>query len=92
MKGEYLNAKLKVAHLLMKKTGKSIALEVTINEVLYNISTYSKYIKSNIWSSLPELTNRNGADCRHSCKAQAWSIGCFAEVLHTLDILTKKKN
>lgn len=91
MKGEYLSAKLKVAQLLAKKKGNINALETTIDEVLNSISVYFDYITNDLWSSLPELTNRNGTNCHNSCKAQAWSIGCFTEVLHSLYILTKKK-
>lgn len=82
---------MKVAYLLAKKNGNFNALKATINEVLDSIFVYSDYISNDLWTSLPELTNRNGTICHHSCKAQAWSIGCFTEALHTLNVLIKNE-
>ena len=40
------------------------------------------------WKSLPELTNRDGAECYFSCSSQAWSVATIVEVLNDLTQLT----
>lgn len=41
-------------------------------------------MNSNDWKSLPELTNKNGEECYHSCSAQAWSVATIIEVFYDL--------
>ena len=43
-----------------------------------------------MWRSLPELTNADGAYCKFSCQAQAWSMGCILEVLHDIKQLEEQ--
>ena len=42
---------------------------------------------SNDWRSLPELTNKNGQICHHSCVSQAWSLATIIELAHDLSKL-----
>ncbi|XP_076462933.1 glycogen debranching enzyme-like [Babylonia areolata] len=39
------------------------------------------------WKSLPQLTNKDGAFCEDSCRAQAISSGCVLELLYDLERL-----
>jgi glycogen debranching enzyme len=41
-------------------------------------------LNANDWKSLPELTNRNGEECHHSCPSQAWSVATILEVFYDL--------
>lgn len=41
-------------------------------------------MNSTDWKSLPELTNKNGQVCSHSCISQAWSFATIIEVTHDL--------
>ncbi|CAF0868627.1 unnamed protein product [Brachionus calyciflorus] len=45
---------------------------------LYNV------VNSNDWRSLPELTNKNGEICHHSCISQAWSLATILELYYDL--------
>jgi glycogen debranching enzyme len=85
--GVYLSAKLKVGHLMKNKNGDEDAWRRCVEEVKTKIHTYSTHLRESPWCSLPELTNANGNPCPYSCPAQAWSVGCFLETLHTLDAL-----
>ncbi|RNA36596.1 glycogen debranching enzyme isoform X1 [Brachionus plicatilis] len=42
---------------------------------------------SNDWRSLPELTNKDGQVCSHSCVSQAWSLATILELAHDLSKL-----
>lgn len=88
MAGEYLSAKLKVAYLLKQK-GHTEPWQIAMNELKQKIYIYLKHLNESDWSSLPELTNKDGAPCYFSCMAQAWSVGCVLEAIHTLHVLTK---
>ncbi|KAL4066020.1 glycoside hydrolase family 13 protein [Scleroderma citrinum] len=39
------------------------------------------HIQTDAWAALPELTNENGAFCRDSCNAQAWSASTMLDFL-----------
>ncbi|CAD5217959.1 unnamed protein product [Bursaphelenchus xylophilus] len=81
---EYYSARLAVAKLL--KTEQPEAWEKAVKEVKEQVQIYSDFIANkSAWSSLPELTNRNGAHCPHSSENQAWSVGCFIETLEILN-------
>lgn len=50
---------------------------------------FEKYIQTDKWSGLPELTNKDGSFCEGSCPTQAWSI---ATLIEALDELSHHKN
>lgn len=83
MAAEFLSARLAVAHRL--RAAQPEAWTQALAEVKERVQTFSAFLhRDSAWSSLPELTNRNGAHCPHSCESQAWSVGCFLETLHIL--------
>jgi len=86
--GFFLRAKLKMAGLLEQKH-QGIFYE-TVNFVKHTLSTHREHIFNSDWRSLPELTNKDGAFCHHSCAAQAWSTGCLLEVLYDMEQLCAK--
>ena len=65
-------------------------------ELLIDISKklvpFEKYIKDDVWSGLPELTNKDGSYCEGGCNTQAWSIGTLIEVLYELNKIKLNPN
>lgn len=53
------------------------------------LQEHIKYIKSDEWSSLPEITNKNGEYNQYSCHAQAWSISSMLMALKHIDTLAE---
>ena len=56
-------------------------MELTPKQLLFHLKNHEEHVDKSVWSSLPELTHRNGAVCGHSCEAQAWSIGTILEAM-----------
>lgn len=71
--GFYLRAYLKFYTL----TGKKVEAVRHIRQV---ISKHWAYLQASPWKGLPELTNKNGAECWGSCRVQAWSMATLLEV------------
>lgn len=86
-----MSAKLKVAFSLAQKTGNNLPWVKTLEEVQKRLFRYEKVLSESDWASLPELTNKGGNLCIHSCPAQAWSVGCALETVHTLQKLLEAK-
>ncbi|KAL3124734.1 hypothetical protein niasHT_001571 [Heterodera trifolii] len=86
----YMSAKLKVASLLLHKSGDSSAWLSAVGEIRQRLFALEQCLNRSDWASLPELTNRAGAFCAHSCPAQAWSVGCVMETLDTLEAMEKE--
>ncbi|EGT54590.1 hypothetical protein CAEBREN_28219 [Caenorhabditis brenneri] len=82
--GFYLQARLNIG-LILGGPEKRYAIRQT-QERLGNAY---KHIMNSPWRSLPELTNSNGENCRQSCDAQAWSVGCLIEACTTLNALSE---
>ena len=88
-----MSAKLKVAFSLAQKTGDNQPWAKTLEEVQKRLFRYEKVLRESDWASLPELTNKGGTPCSHSCPAQAWSVGGAMETVNTLQkLLEAKKN
>ncbi|CAH1775348.1 unnamed protein product [Owenia fusiformis] len=83
--GFFLRAKLHFAKIL--EQSQPGILDSTIKFVRSTLTMHHIAIQSSDWRSLPELTNKDGAVCRDSCPAQAWSMGCILEVLYDLEQL-----
>ncbi|CAI4224223.1 unnamed protein product [Auanema sp. JU1783] len=73
--GTYLKARLRVAKIL----GGEYLVDAEA-EVQRKLGAYYRYLQNSSWGSLPELTQKDGAECYDSCAAQAWSISCLLEV------------
>jgi glycogen debranching enzyme len=87
---EYLSARLRVAYALRDKDPQ--AWQSALAEVKDRTHRFIQHIvKESAWSSLPELTNRDGRFCPGSCPSQAWSVGCFIETLEILNQQLAKK-
>ena len=71
--GYYLRARL----IFAEKLGK---LKETQAEVWSILTAHLKELRTSPWRGLPELTNKNGAYCRDSCRTQAWSVATVLEV------------
>lgn len=54
------------------------------------MANHWSYIQSSPWKSLPELTNKNGAECWGSCRVQAWSVATLLEVHQEIQNLRQK--
>ena len=81
--GWLLRAQLAIA----SKVGGYEELGRTMSHVKSIISKHYTHLLSDVWRSLPELTNSNGAHCSGSNPAQAWSTGCLLEV-NSSDFIT----
>ncbi|XP_028967982.1 glycogen debranching enzyme [Galendromus occidentalis] len=53
-------------------------------DVRRSLQPHLQALQSSPWRGLPELTNRDGAVCHHSCPIQAWSHACLLELLYQL--------
>jgi glycogen debranching enzyme len=51
------------------------------------LQEHIKYIQNNEWSSLPEITNKNGEYNAFSCNAQAWSISSILMAVKHIETL-----
>lgn len=48
------------------------------------LQNHARYLYSNDWGSLPELTNKNGEKNAFSCQSQAWSISSIILALNSI--------
>lgn len=62
---------------------------LTKRKMMCLLQEHIKYIQSDEWSSLPEITNKNGESNQYSCHAQAWSISSMLMALKHIDTLAK---
>ncbi len=71
--GFYLRAYLKFSTLVGQQSS-------AIRHVRQVTSKHWGYLQASPWKGLPELTNKDGADCWGSCRVQAWSMATIIEV------------
>jgi hypothetical protein len=74
--GFFLRARLHFA----REVGGEAELRRTAANTRSFLARHFVELQSSPWRGLPELTNRDGAFCRDSCRTQAWSMGCLLEV------------
>lgn len=74
--GFFLRARLHFA----REVGGEAELRRTAANTRAFLARHFVELQSSPWRALPELTNRDGAYCRDSCRTQAWSMGCLLEV------------
>ncbi|KAA1113147.1 hypothetical protein PGT21_022750 [Puccinia graminis f. sp. tritici] len=63
--------------------------QATIHQIHSILAEHRRYIQSDPWAGLPELTNKDGAFCRDSCESQAWSTSTILDVLFEIYHLDK---
>ena len=78
MVGYFLRAKLLFAH----RNG--VSVEETVSNIHRVLSAHAQALRDSPWQGLPELTNRDGAECADSCPVQSWSMACLLDVLYDL--------
>ncbi|PSN51057.1 hypothetical protein C0J52_01523 [Blattella germanica] len=81
--GFFLRAQLHFA----REVGGETELQLTAAKTRAFLANHFTELQSTPWRGLPELTNKDGAYCKDSCRTQAWSMGCILEVLHDLQKL-----
>ena len=74
--GWLLKAKLSLAI----RSGGVDRLSHTMNHVKACLAPHFTHLLTDMWRSLPELTNANAAYCKDSNPAQSWSTGTVLEV------------
>ena len=55
------------------------------NQLTALLQNHARYLYSNDWGSLPELTNRNGDPNWFSCQSQAWSISSLLLAVNAIN-------
>ncbi|XP_047142337.1 glycogen debranching enzyme isoform X1 [Hydra vulgaris] len=73
---------LRAMWIFAKKSMKPIE---DVRQRIYEIlSNHKRELLHSDWAGLPELTNKNGELCHHSCPTQAWSMASILEVLYDI--------
>ncbi|XP_069703236.1 glycogen debranching enzyme isoform X2 [Periplaneta americana] len=85
--GFFLRARLHFA----REVGGEAELRRTAANTRSVLARHFVELQNSPWRGLPELTNKDGAYCRDSCRTQAWSMGCLLEVLHDLRRLEEQQ-
>lgn len=78
MVGYFLRAKLQFA------LSSGASLDDTVSSIHRVLSAHAQALRDSPWKGLPELTNKDGAECSDSCPVQAWSMACLLDVLFDL--------
>ncbi|KAJ3377045.1 hypothetical protein HDU84_009122 [Entophlyctis sp. JEL0112] len=77
-----------MAYIHFKKLFASQEKKIQVNQDVQRILLkHKKYIldhSTNLFAGLPELTNKDGIFCDHSCPTQAWSSASLLEVVFEL--------
>ncbi|XP_014469825.1 PREDICTED: glycogen debranching enzyme isoform X4 [Dinoponera quadriceps] len=84
--GYFLRARLHFASLI----GGEEELRRVIGSTEAIVSRHFVEASTNHWRGLPELTNKDGSYCKHSCRTQAWSASSILEVLHDLQKIKRE--
>lgn len=81
--GFYLRAYLKFSTMVGQQTQ-------AVKHVRQVMSKHWSYLQTSLWKGLPELTNKDGAECWGSCRVQAWSMATLLEVSKDLNEMQSK--
>ena len=73
--GYFLQAKLLFAQ------HNSLPVEETISSIHCVMGRHAQMLKDYPWQGLPEITNKDGAECSDSCPVQAWSMATLLDTL-----------
>lgn len=76
--GYFLRARLKFARL------SGATVEDTVSSIHRFIGNHAQALRDSPWQGLPELTNKDGAECSDSCPVQAWSMATLLDILYDL--------
>lgn len=55
-----------------------------VHDILRVLSPHRQMLQQSLFAGLPELTNRDGVYCPHSCENQAWSMATILDLLYDL--------
>ncbi|KAJ8889474.1 hypothetical protein PR048_008973 [Dryococelus australis] len=74
--GFFLRARLHFAGVV----GGDAELQRTVAHTRALLAQHFTELQTSPWRGLAELTNKDGAYCRDSCRTQAWSMACILEI------------
>nr|CAD7601350.1 unnamed protein product [Timema genevievae] len=85
--GFFLRARLHFARVV----GGESELRRVVAHTRSLLARHFTELQNSPWRGLPELTNKDGAYCKDSCRTQAWSMACLLEVLYDLNQADESK-
>ena len=86
--GYFLRAKLIFAQRLKRDDYIKEAIAVCSKMM----ESHAAILKESPWKGLPELTNKNGAQCQDGCPVHASSMGSMLDAIYDLEECIRKFN
>ena len=53
------------------------------------MASHANLLKESLWKGLPEMTNKDGAECQDNCEVHVCSMATMLEASYDLDQLIK---